>query len=133
MPMVLPRLKLLTVSAILGCGLLGCASVPRNSQHVSFADYAESVFRHQNAVISRLMMLNEADLLPDNDIFENTEQAMHEACHLLNEYAERESDGESIGLRFKAKVQSSIEGCDESIQKMEALLAGVDPYPSLGK
>ncbi|WP_446811938.1 hypothetical protein ACH50O_10355 [Methylomonas sp. 2BW1-5-20] len=128
MPMVLPRLKFLTLFTILGCGLSGCASVPANSQHDSFADYAESVFRHQNAVLSRLMMLNEADQLPDNDIFENTEQAMHDACHLLNEYAERESDGEHMGLRFKAKVQASIEGCDASIQKMEALMAGLDQY-----
>jgi hypothetical protein len=75
------------------------------------------------------MMLSEAEQLPDNEAFENTEQAMHDACHLLNEYAERESDGEHMGLRFKAKVQASIEGCDASIQKMEALLAVIDQYP----
>ncbi|MCQ8117397.1 hypothetical protein [Methylomonas rosea] len=128
MPMVLPRLKFLTLFTILGCGLNGCASVPANSQHDSFADYAESVFRHQSTVLSRLMMLSEADLLPDNESFANTEEAMHDACHLLNEYAERESEGESMSLRFKAKVQASIESCDASIQKMEALMAGLDQY-----
>lgn len=129
MPMVLPRLKFLTLVTLLSCGLIGCASVPANSQHDSFADYAESVFRHQSTVLSRLMMLSEADQLPDNNIFENTEQAMHDACQLLNEYAERESDGEHMGLQFKAKVQASIESCDASIQKMEALLATIDQYP----
>ena len=132
MPKVLPRLMYPTLTILLCCGLSGCASVPPNSGHDSFTDYAESVFRHQNAVLSRLMMLNEAEQLPDNDVFQNTEQAMHDACHLLNEYAERESDGESMSLRFKAKVQSSIESCDESIQKMEALLAVIDQYPLPG-
>ncbi|WP_225615982.1 hypothetical protein [Methylomonas albis] len=123
--MVLPRLKFLTLLTMLS-GLIGCASVPPNSQHDSFSDYAESVFRHQSTVLSRLMMLSEAEQLPDNETFEKTEQAMHDACQLLNEYAERESDGESMSLRFKAKVQASIEGCDASIQKMEALMAGLD-------
>lgn len=129
MPTVLPRLKFLTLFTLVSCGAIGCASVPANSQHDSFADYAESVFRHQSTVLSRLMMLSEADQLPENEIFANTEQAMHDACQLLNEYAERESDGEHMGLRFKAKVQASIENCDTSIQKMEALLATIDQYP----
>ncbi|OQW76435.1 MAG: hypothetical protein BVN35_06580 [Proteobacteria bacterium ST_bin11] len=129
MPMVLPRLKFLTLFALLGCGVIGCASAPANSHQDSFADYAESVFRHQSTVLSRLMMLSEAEQLPDNDIFQDTEQAMHDACHYLNEYAEREGDGESMSLRFKAKVQASIESCDASIQKMEALLTKIDQYP----
>ncbi|MBD9361287.1 hypothetical protein [Methylomonas fluvii] len=126
MPIVLPRLKFLTLFTLMVGGAIGCASVPANSQHDSFADYAESVFRHQSTVLSRLMMLSEAEQLPDNEAFENAEQTMHDACQLLNEYAERESDGEHMGLRFKAKVQASIEGCDASIQKMEALMSGLD-------
>ncbi len=130
--MVLTRLKFLTLLA-LSSVFVGCASVPANSQYDSFAAYAESVFRHQSAVLSRLMMLSEADLLPDNDSFQNTEQAMHDACNLLNEYAERQNDGESISLHFKAKVQASVESCDNSIQKMEALLASVDQNPPPGQ
>lgn len=123
--MVVSRLKFLPVIALAMYGLTGCVTLPPHSVHSSFASYAESVFRHQNEVSSRLMMLNEADLLPDNDAFENTEQAMTDACHLLNEYAERESSGESMSWRFEAKVQASIEGCDKSIQRMEELLASV--------
>lgn len=112
---------------ITGAGLLaivsGCASVPqRAQQYENFSDYAESVFRHQNALISRMMMLNEADQLPDNDALDDGEQAMHDACHLLNEYAEMESDGEIISPFFTQKVQNSIEGCDNSIDKLESLL-----------
>ncbi|BBL58082.1 hypothetical protein [Methylomonas koyamae] len=124
--MLLPRLKWVPLLATLA----GCAGAPANSGMDSFADYAESVFRHQNAIISRLMMLSDSDLLPDTDNFEDTEQEMHDACHLLNEYAEHEADGESMGLRFKAKVRSSIEGCDASVQKMEGLLSNIDPVPT---
>lgn len=123
--MVLSRIKLMVIFAALAGGFSGCASVPANSGHDSFADYAESVFRHQNDVSSRLMMLTESGQLPDSEVFDNTEEMMTDACHLLNEYAERESSGESMGWRFKTKVQGSIEGCDKSIQRMEELLKGL--------
>jgi hypothetical protein len=105
--------------------MCACSSLPANSGQSNFSGYAEAVFRHQNELGSRLMMLSNSDQLPDNDEFDQAEQAMTEACHLLNEYAERENNGESIGLRFKTKVQASVEGCDVSVQKMEALLSRV--------
>lgn len=123
--MVLSYLKFLPLVILLGYGLMGCTTLPPHTVHKSFASYAESVFRHQNDVSSRLMMLNDADQLPDSEVFENADEAMSDACHLLNEYAERESNGESMSWRFEAKVQASIEGCDASIQRMEALLADV--------
>ena len=105
--------------------LAACATVPPNALQTSFSGYAEAVFRHQNELGSRLMMLNDANQLPDDEEFDKTEQAMTDACHLLNEYAERETSGDNIGLRFKVKVQASVEGCDLSIKKMEALLTKV--------
>ena len=123
--MILSRLKFVMLITWLGYGLMGCATAPPNSGHESFYSYAESVLRHQNELSSRLMMLSDADQLPDNEAFESTEQAMTDACHLLNEYADRESSGESMGLRFKAKVQASVERCDASVQRMEALLESV--------
>jgi hypothetical protein len=56
-------------------------------------------------------------------VFEVADQAMRDACHLLNEYAEREMSGESMSWRFKSKVQDSIETCDKSVQRMEVLFA----------
>ncbi|MGZ4957929.1 MAG: hypothetical protein ACXV7J_01640 [Methylomonas sp.] len=123
--MILSRLNLLPVITMLGVGFAGCAALPPHSVHSSFAAYAESVFRHQNELSSRLMMLSESDQLPDSEVFEKAEEAMSDACYLLNEYAERENSGDSIGWGFEAKVQSSIEGCDASIQRMETLLASV--------
>ncbi len=105
--------------------LSACATLPANTGQTSFSGYAEAVFRHQNELGSRLMMLNDADQLPDTDEFDKTEQAMTDACHLLNEYAERENSGDNIGISFKTKVQASVEGCDLSVKKMEALLTRV--------
>ncbi len=103
--------------------LAGCVSVPLHAQkYENFSDYAESVFRHQNTLISRMMMLTDADLLPDSDALDKSEQAMHDACHLLNEYAEMESEGEIISPFFTQTVQASIEDCDKSIGTMEKLL-----------
>jgi hypothetical protein len=101
--------------------LLGCASAPVNSGHDSFADYAESVFRRQNQLSSRLIMLS--DDAEDNEVFDAADQEMREACYLLNEYAEREISGESMSWRFKSKVQDSIEACDKSVQRLEVLFA----------
>jgi hypothetical protein len=110
-------------------GPIGCATPPANSGHSSFSGYAESVFRHQNDVGSRLMMLNDADQLPDDEEFQSAEEAMANACHLLNEYAERESNGDSMGWRFKSKVQDSIKDCDASVKRMETLMAKPEMMP----
>ncbi|PPD35805.1 MAG: hypothetical protein CTY19_01815 [Methylomonas sp.] len=104
-----------------------CSTLPPAAkQYDSFSAYAESVFRHQNDLISRLMMRNDTD---DNDELEDAEDAMNDACHLLNEYAEREMEHESMGLFFKRKVQSSIEECDQEIRKLETMLMQADKKP----
>lgn len=106
--------------------LAGCASVPANSGYNDFSSYAEAVFRHQNQVTSRVMMLNEADQLPDSDELEQAEDRMSDACELLNEYAERQSDRESMGWHFKTRVQYSVQGCDDSISRLEKLLDALE-------
>ncbi len=129
--MILTRLKFLLLFVCLASGMIGCATPPANSGHSSFSGYAESVFRHQNDVSSRLMMLNDADQLPDDDEFEKAEEAMTDACHLLNEYAERESSGEGMSWRFKSEVQASVQGCDASVKRMETLIAKPEMKPKL--
>ncbi|MGD0959120.1 MAG: hypothetical protein ABSB19_04860 [Methylomonas sp.] len=103
-----------------GC-LVSCATAPANSGFNNFSGYAESVFRHQNAVSSRLMMSYDADQIDDDDI-ENAEDDMNNACSLLNEYAERENSGESMGWKFKSKVKDSIQNCDVNVRRLEDLL-----------
>lgn len=102
--------------------LNSCASLSGLTRGSDLAGHAESVFRHQNELNSRLMLLSEADALPDDVTFEKSEQAMHDACYLLNEYAERENDGESIDLSFKQQVLASVDGCDVSIKTIETML-----------
>lgn len=108
--------------------LTGCASLPPEAAKFdNFSDYAEAVFKQQNQVISRMMMLNDGDQLPDNDELDQREQAMHDACHLLNEYAEKEIDGEFISPFFTRTVQNSIQGCDKSIHSVEQLIDQLVP------
>lgn len=108
--------------------LAGCATLPPEAAKFNnFSDYAESVFKQQNQVISRMMMLNDSDQLPDSDELDEREQAMHDACHLLNEYAEKEIDGDFISPFFTRTVQNSIEGCDKSIHSVEQLIDQLVP------
>lgn len=101
----------------------GCATLPPDAQQYdSFAKYAESVFRHQNELTSRLIMMNDYGASNGSEKLQKAEQEMNDACYLLNEYAEREMAGESIGLFFMHQVQGSVEKCDHKIQKLEALL-----------
>jgi len=120
--MIVSRLKTLSVLFPLVYAISGCASLPANSGYTSFSSYAEAVFRHQNEVSSRLMMLTESEQLPDDEEFTDTEEAMTDACELLNDYAEHQLSKDSMGWRFKRKVQDSVEKCDQSIQRMEQLL-----------
>ena len=121
--MAFPGNKTFLIPVILLLETAACSSLPPAAQQYdSFSEYAESVFRHQNVLISRLMMLADADVQPDNNRLENAEQAMNDACHLLNEYAEHEMEGESMGLFFQHEVQASIENCDHKIHFLEAML-----------
>lgn len=107
----------------LALGASACSTLDLMIHQEEMADYAESVFRHQNAVISTLMMLTEEERLPqDGGHLAQAEQAMHDACQLLNDYAARESDGESLSVSFRHQVQGSIRRCDNSIRSVEALL-----------
>lgn len=124
--MFLSRSKLALMTAIL-LFETACTNLPPTAQSFdSFASYAESVFRHQNLLISRLMMLSENDEILDNPEIAAAEQAMNNACHLLNEYAEKELEGKSSGFLFKREVQTSIEDCDRKIQILEAKLADTE-------
>lgn len=128
--MVLSTYNTFLITVIAMISSVACSSLPSNAkQYDSFASYAEAVFRHQNKLISRIMLLSDADILPDNNRLEDAEQSMNDACHLLNEYAEHESDGDSMGLFFKHRVQSSIENCDYNIQKLEAIVAEIEKLP----
>jgi len=118
-PLVATLLALFIVITATGCATLP----PAAQQYASFSDYAEAVFRHQNQLISQIMMLEAQGSPLDDEDLKDAEHAMFDACHLLNEYAEREADGDSISWLFKRRVQNSIAACDDSIREFEAVLA----------
>lgn len=120
--MALPGYKKLLIALLLAT--TACTTLPPTAKaYDNFADYAESVFRHQNVLTSRLMMMNDND----NEKLENAEQEMNDACYLLNEYAEHEMAGESMGLFYQREVQASIEHCDRQIRNLETLLTETVP------
>jgi hypothetical protein len=119
--MIKPGYKALWSIVAMFFAITGCAILPTNGQ-VNFSAYAEKVFRHQNAVSSRLMLLNDTDAIDDEEAINSAEESMIEACHYLNEYAERANDAESIDWSFKAKVQASVEPCDKAVWLLEAIL-----------
>ncbi len=123
---MLPTLKFFFITCLL-LGLTACSGLPSQAdQYGSFAKYAEAVFKHQNNLNSRLMLLNDSEVLVQHPDIEKAEQSMNEACHLLTLYAENEVEGKSMGLLFKRQVQSSIEECDRKINALDALLTALD-------
>lgn len=104
--------------------LTACSAFSHSTQHEnSFAKYAESVFRRQNELTTRLIMMHEDYSLDGNEKLQHAEQEMNDACYPLNEYADNEMTGQSMGLFFKWQVQASIEKCERKIQKLESLLS----------
>lgn len=123
--MVLPGYTYFLIGAIL-LQMAACSSLPTSAtEYDNFAEYAESVFRHQNILISRIMM-SDNEAIKNNTALENAEQTMNNACYLLNEYAERENSGESMSLLFKREVKASIENCDRQVQQLDAMLTNLN-------
>lgn len=123
--MVLPGYRYIVIAAIL-LQTTACSSLPTAAdEYDNFAEYAESVFRHQNLLISRIMM-SDNEAIKNNAALEEAEQTMNNACHLLNEYAEHESSGESMGLFFKREVKASIENCNRKVKLLDAMLTDLN-------
>ncbi len=101
--------------------LSGCSLMEMITHEQALSSYAESIFRRQNEVTSKLMMIPE-DELDDPEAVYQAEMNMHKACRLLNEYSQREMEGKPVSLLFKKRVRNSLEDCDESIQELEELL-----------
>ena len=118
----------------------GCAffSDSANGRYIDpfdgYAKYAESVFIRQNEVTSEIMMLPEDEFDPyEYESLLDTEKEMQDACELLNEYAIREVEGQSIGLFFKRRVQNSVEGCESAIRNVETSLAKLNSDGNAGQ
>jgi len=87
-----------------------------------FSHYVETVFVLQNSVTSELMELQETDQINNRELLLKAEQAMQEACAPLNEYVSRESDGSSIGLFLRQKVEKTAIDCEQAAQRVKQQL-----------
>ncbi len=117
-------LLLLLFSFILsGCSVLRESVI--STEKIS--DYAEALFKRQNNLTQQVMMLVEEDLtVSEEEKLTAAEEAMHEACHLLNEYANREIEGQKISILFRKQVQGSFDECEKKVIEMEAILNKID-------
>ena len=106
--------------------LTSCSLVNKPFSAVdNIAEYAETLFMHQHSLTQQLIMLfdENANLSEDDEeIILQAELQMHDACRLLNEYANREIDGQRMSVLFKRRVQKSFKACEASVDILEALL-----------
>jgi len=108
---------------ISGCSMTAGAL---NSKE-SISIYAESLFKRQNSLTQQLMMLSEEDMTStDEEIIYQAELQMHDACHLLNEYADLERDGRKVSVFFLTRVKNSFKACEKGVKKMESVLMEID-------
>jgi len=108
--------------------LSGC-SIPFYSGYGSggrtreeFAQYVEKVFKLQNNVTSRIMILMESGDIISPQPLMKAEQHMQELCSPINEYASRDMEGLNKGFLLQRRVEKSAEDCDKAAQEVEVLL-----------
>ena len=119
-----PSLMLMAITLMLS----GCATPffggygAKGQSREEFTRYVEGVFRLQNSMTSEIMAVLETDDAKNHDALLEAEQHMEEACGPLNEYVSRESDGLSIGLFLRRRVEKSAIDCEQAAQKVKSLL-----------
>jgi len=119
-----PGLKLIFITLMLsGCATPFWGGYGANGQsREEFTRYVEGVFRLQNSMTSEIMALLETDDTINHDALLEAEQHMEEACGPLNEYASLDSDGLSIGLFLRRRVEKSAIDCEHAALKVKSLL-----------
>lgn len=116
-------LPLIMSFLITGCSIVGESIKSKGNISI----YAELLFKRQNLMTQQVMMLFEEDITESDDIkISLAEEQMHEACHLLNEYANREAEGKSSSLFFRRRLQKSFKDCEEKVIQLELVLKDRD-------
>jgi len=93
-----------------------------------FRDYAESVFRRQNAAIVALADRLELTTDPSKmSRLQRAEGVMLRACGPLNTVAAARRDGEALARDALRGAAVSVPDCDLATRDVEALTADVPP------
>ena len=116
-------LSLLVFFLLSGCSITSKAL--NSKERISI--YAESLFKRQNLLTQQLMMLSEEDMtLADEEIIYQAELQMYDACHLLNEYANREKEEKKSSIFFRNRLRNSLKICEESVKNMDFILMEIN-------
>jgi len=115
---------LLITILLSGCSLPFFSGYGANGQtREEFTRYVETVFKLQNSMTSKMMALTENDEKPANlNALLQAEQRMQKTCEALNEYAERDSDGLSVGLLLQRRVEQTAVDCEKAAKELQVLL-----------
>ncbi len=115
---------LLMTILLSGCSLPFFSGYGANGQtREEFTRYVETVFKLQNSMTSKMMALTENDEKPANlNALLQAEQRMQKTCEALNEYAERDSDGLSVGLLLQRRVEQTAVDCEKAAKELQVLL-----------
>ncbi len=115
---------LLITILLSGCSLPFFSGYGANGQtREEFTRYVETVFKLQNSMTSKMMAFTENDEKPANlDALVQAEQRMQKTCEALNEYAERDSDGLSVGLLLQRRVEQTAVDCEKAAKELQVLL-----------
>jgi len=105
-----------------GCALPFGGYGEQGMSRKEFTQYVEKVFRLQNSITSEVMVLTEDDDSKKHKALLQAEQQMLEACGPLNEFVSRKSDGLSVGLFLKRRVEKSAIDCERETQEVKSLL-----------
>jgi len=88
--------------------------------------YAEKLYKRQNQVILQVMEALEEELpLAEDEKLSDAELQMYDNCHLLNEMAVHEMEGDSVSFYFKGQVQRSLKNCNKGVNHLETVLRHV--------
>ena len=119
-------IAVLTFFLLTGCSLLGVSSTSK----ATISEYAEALFMHQNKLTQEVMMIPENEIIlseaNEKALFQ-MELEMHDACRLLNEYANREIEGKKMGVLFKRRVQKSFATCAKRVENLQRMLFKILP------
>lgn len=95
---------------------------PIGHSREEFEHYVEEVFRFQNEMTTKVMMLVETGEKNNMEQILQSEQHMHRICEPLNVYVSREMDGLSEPLSLRRKVMQSTTDCDHAAHELNKLL-----------
>ena len=124
--------KALAAAGILAL-LMGCAT-PRDDADLdreALRERAERVFKEQNRMSSRLMLLL-PELRGENPQayarLDEAESRMLEACEPLNRIAVAHRDEQSAALMDKINVPSSLDECERRTEQVRELIRELETH-----